>query len=173
MRTWFFGGKPRVMPIPYPADMNISVRAALALAGLLLSPGLAQTTPSALTATASAPRTATATQGVEVRITLRNGSGNPQTIQFGHNSAQECALAPHVRVLRVGTREVVYPAANAEPRFCTQELRGETVPANGETALSRTLRLPAGEFMVEVWAKGFLNDEQVFVPAQPVRVTVQ
>ncbi|AFZ66008.1 hypothetical protein Deipe_0408 [Deinococcus peraridilitoris DSM 19664] len=140
---------------------------------LLLFPVLAQGAQSAtaLSAQSAAPRTASAAQGVNVSLTLRNSSTMVQTVSFGRSSAQECATAPHVRVLRVGSREVVYPAG--EPRFCTQELRSESVPAQGSVTLSRTLNLPAGEYMIEVWAKGFLNDEMVFIPADPLRVSVK
>ena len=134
---------------------------------------LAQTAPAptTLSATFSVPRSATAAEGVAVEITVKNAGAADQVVSFGRSSAQNCAFAPHVRVLKVGTREVVYPSG--EPRICTQELRGETVPAGGEAKFTRTLDLAPGEYMIEGWAKGFAGDAQVFLPGEPGRVSVK
>ncbi|WP_027481403.1 hypothetical protein [Deinococcus pimensis] len=157
----------------------------LGLALLLSAAALAQTsTPPAtpdtpagppvsttVTGAAASARTTTGAAGVKVDLTLRNTTATDVALMAGRSNSQQCAFPPHVRVLRVGTREVVYPSG--EPRICTQELRTETVTANGTLTLSRTLDLPAGEYVVEVWWQGFANDEAAKVPAQPVRVTVQ
>jgi|GEM_PF-4866509 len=131
--------------------------------------------PGPFTAESSAARTQATKDGVTIQVIVRNTTSGAQTLSFSRNSQQNCAFAPHVRVLRVGTREVVYPNPAAEGSICTQELRSESVPGNGEHRLTRTLPLPAGEYMIEVWVRGFGGDDvgPVFIKAQPVRVTVK
>lgn len=110
----------------------------------------------------------------EVRLTLtlrtQGSSGQLQTAR-----GQDCAFAPQVRILEVGTRRVVYPDARREPLICTQELRTDRLSAGVEGAVvfERSVRLPAGEYVVESWYRGFYNDEEVRVPALPTRVTVR
>ncbi|GAA5511739.1 hypothetical protein Dcar01_00452 [Deinococcus carri] len=127
--------------------------------------------PEGVTATLTAPRRVTGR--VPLTLTLKSSRAVPVTFGVTHDNDQNCAFAPTVRVLRVGTREVVYPVPGASPRICTQELMSRTVPARGSTTFTRELDLPAGEYMVEGWFAGFGNKLQVKVPAQPVRVTVQ
>lgn len=153
--------------------MTTSVsRSLLAFATLALGAGAsAQSTPantSGLTISSTAVSAAGGT--VNVSATVRNTTAASQTLSLGRNNFQECAFAPHVRVLRVGSREVVYP--RAEPRICTQELRSETIAANGEFTFERDLNLEPGEYVVEVWVRGFANDAPVFLSGQPVRVNV-
>ncbi|PYE55841.1 hypothetical protein [Deinococcus yavapaiensis] len=147
-------------------------RSLLALASLSLSVGtLAQSNQANTSGLTISSTAATVTGGkVNVSATVRNTTSTSQTLSLGRNNFQECAFAPHVRVLRVGTRDVVYP--RAEPRICTQELRAETLAANGEFKFERDLNLEPGEYVVEVWVKGFANDAPVFLSGQPVRVNV-
>ncbi|WP_019584835.1 hypothetical protein [Deinococcus apachensis] len=132
------------------------------------------TTPaplSGVTATLAAPRNVTGS--IPLTLTLKSSLAGPITFGVGRDNDQNCAFAPTVRVLRVGTREVVYPAPGAEPRICTQELMTKTAPANGNVVFTRDLDLPAGDYIIEGWFGGFADDTRVKVPAQPVRVTVQ
>jgi len=122
-------------------------------------------------ATLRAPRRVTGP--VPLTLTLSSSRAAPVPLSLGRDNDQNCAFALTVRVLRVGTREVVYPAPGDEPRICTQELLTRTLPAQGRAVFSRTLTLPAGEYMIEGWFAGFADEGRVKVPAQPVRVTVR
>ena len=122
-------------------------------------------------ATLSAPRAASGP--VNLTLTLSSSRAAPVALGVPRDNDQNCVTAPTVRVLRVGTREVVYPPLGAEPRFCTQDLRTDTLGAGETLTYTRTLDLPAGEYMVEGWLAGFADDLRVKVPAQPLRVTVR
>lgn len=126
--------------------------------------------PKGVAATLRAPRSVTG--ALPVTLTLSSELATPLTLGAGRDNRQHCAFAPSVRVLRVGTREVVYPASGAA-RLCTQELLTKTLPAGGRAEFTRDLDLPPGEYMVEGWFSGFADDVRVKVPAQPVRVTVR
>lgn len=149
----------------------------LLLAGLLLalSLGAAQAArppaPESVQATLSAPRTAEGP--LRLRLTLRSSLAFSVELDAGRDSRQNCTFGPLVRVLRVGTREVVYPAPGAEPRLCAQDMRIWRLTARGGATLTRDLDLPPGEYLVEGWFAGRLGGQRVRVPAQPVRVTVR
>ncbi|GBF04301.1 hypothetical protein DAERI_010473 [Deinococcus aerius] len=180
------------MPAGYAHPMSSRVLALVALLALpfpvaaqQVPPGSPATTPapgstatpstpaslSGVTATLTAPRNVTGS--VPLTLTLKSSLAEPITFGVGRDNDQNCAFAPTVRVLRVGTREVVYPAPGAEPRICTQELLTKTAPAGGSAVFTRDLNLPAGDYIIEGWFGGFAHDERVKVPAQPVRVTVR
>lgn len=186
------------MPAGYAHPMSSRVLALVALLALPLSAAAQQTSPgstngtgtpgsspatpapssttmpaplSGVTATLAAPRNVTGS--IPLTLTLRSSLAEPVTFGVGRDNDQNCAFAPTVRVLRVGTREVVYPAPGAEPRICTQELLTKTAPAGGSVVFTRDLDLPAGDYIIEGWFGGFADNERVKVPAQPVRVTVR
>lgn len=129
------------------------------------------TAPEGVTATLAAPRSGGGP--LALTLTLTSARDTPVAFGVGRDNRQNCALAPTVRVLRVGTREVVYPVPGEEPRLCSQELQGGTLTARGRVTFTRDLDLPAGEYMVEGWFAGFADGVRVKVPAQPVRVTVR
>lgn len=137
----------------------------------LLALAQSASAPSGLTAGFRVPRTVAANTPVALEVTVRNTADADRTLSLGRSNAQGCAFAPHVRVLKVGTREVVYPTS--ELRLCTQELRDQVVPAGGEAKLTRELDLPPGEYMVEGWVKGFADGAPVFLPGEPARLTVK
>ncbi|WP_234009189.1 hypothetical protein [Deinococcus sp. NW-56] len=148
----------------------------LSLGALLaLSLGAAQTAtppvPEDVRGTLFAPRTAEGP--LRVSLTLRSSLASPVELDAGRDSRQNCVFGPLVRVLRVGTREVVSPAPGSEPRLCAQDLRIWRLAAGGGVTLTRNLDLPPGEYMVEGWFAGRLGGKRVRVPAQPVRVTVR
>lgn len=148
-----------------PAVLGVALAAGLSLAAALATPNFTTRT--------DVSRTATRGDGVRVSLQVTNPTGSPVPLSLRRNSKQECAFAPEVRVLAVGTKDVIYP--NGEPRICTQEIREETVPANGSVTFDRTLKLPAGEYMVEVWMVAFVGDEGVRtkIAGDPKRVTVK
>lgn len=117
------------------------------------------------------PRTVTGK--VNLTFTVRSSSKAPITFSVRRDNEQNCAAAPQVRVLEVGTRAVVYPVPGASPRICAQDLETKTAPANGNVTFTRELELAPGEYMVESWLTGFANDLLVKVPAAPVRITVK
>lgn len=158
--------------------MSLRLLMPAALAALFAVPVLAQQPPASspgapggVGATLAAPRSVGGT--VPLTLTLKSSRTAPLPLSLGRDNDQNCAFAPTVRVLRVGTREVVYPVPGAEPRICTQELLTRTLPARGSVVFTRDLDLPAGEYMIEGWFAGFADDERVKIPAQPVRVTVR
>jgi hypothetical protein len=117
------------------------------------------------------PRTVTGK--VHLTFTVRNSRATPITFSVRRDNEQNCATAPLVRVLEVGTRAVVYPVPGASPRVCAQDLETRTAPARGNVTFTRELDLAPGEYMVESWLTGFANDLLVKVPAAPVRITVK
>ncbi len=117
------------------------------------------------------PRTVTGKVGLT--FTIRNSSAAPITFSVRRDNDQNCAAAPQVRVLEVGTRAVVYPVPGASPRLCAQDLETRTAAARGNVTFTRELELAPGEYMVESWLTGFANNLLVKVPAAPVRITVK
>ena len=119
----------------------------------------------------SVPRTVTGK--VPLTLTLKSSRAAAVKLEVPRDNEQNCATAPTVRVLRVGSREVVYPPAGQSPRLCAQDLRSDTLGAGKQVGYLRDLDLPAGEYMIEGWLTGFADGLRVKVPAQPVRVTVK
>lgn len=117
------------------------------------------------------PRTVTGKVGLT--FTVRSSRETPITFRVRRDNDQNCATAPQVRVLEVGTRAVIYPPAGASPRLCAQDLETRTAPAKGNVTFTRELELAPGEYMVESWLTGFADDLLVKVPAAPVRITVK
>lgn len=107
-----------------------------------------------------------------VNLTARNARPAPITFSFKRVNEQGCAFAPTIRVLRVGTREVVYPQGPSG-RLCTQELLRKTAPARGLAAFTRPLTLPSGDYLIEGWIDGFADGVPFRQVAKPVRVTVR
>lgn len=124
-----------------------------------------------VSAVLSAPRSVKGK--VPLTLTLKSSRAAAVKLEVPRDNEQNCATAPTVRVLKVGSREVVYPPAGQSPRLCAQDLRSDTVAAKGQVQYTRDLDLPAGEYMIEGWLTGFADDLRVKVPAQPVRVTVK
>ncbi|MBB5233092.1 hypothetical protein [Deinococcus budaensis] len=153
--------------------------AALTLAAFCAVPVQAQQTstsgpaaaPAGVGASLAAPRRVTGP--VPLTLTLKSSRAAPLPLSLGRDNDQNCAFAPTVRVLRVGTREVVFPVPGAEPRLCSQELQAKTLPARGRVAFTRPLDLPAGEYLIEGWFAGLADGARVKIPARPVRVTVR
>ena len=124
-----------------------------------------------VSAVLSAPRTVKGK--LPLTLTLKSGRAAALKLQVPRDNEQNCVTAPTVRVLKVGSREVVYPPVGGEPRLCAQDLRSDTLSAKGQVNYTRELELPAGEYMVEGWLTGFADGLRVKVAAQPVRVTVR
>lgn len=127
--------------------------------------------PGGVSATLAAPRTVLGP--VNLTLTLKSARPVPVSFSLGRDNSQNCAFAPSVRVLRVGTREVVYPPPGEGPRLCTQELLSKAAPARGSAVFTRALDLAPGEYMIEGWFTGLADDQRVKLPAQPVRVSVR
>jgi hypothetical protein len=108
-----------------------------------------------------------------LNLTLLNAQANAVAFSAGRDSTQNCAAAPLVRVLKVGSRDVVYP--NGEKRICTQEQTVKTALLGGSTVFSRTLNLAPGEYVIESWFQGFAGPMQtrVKLSAPPLRVSVK
>lgn len=138
--------KPSVVP-PRLADVEARLEAASAKAGKL-----------------------------KLTLTLNSQKATDILLETNRDNEQNCAFAPTVRLLKVGTREVVYPSG--APRICAQDLQTDRLSAGKSVTFGRTLDLPAGEYMVEGWWTGVasgagLTAARARVPAQPIRVTVR
>ena len=138
------------------------------------APDAAMPAPLALdkiVATLSAPRSVSGE--FTLGLTLQNKLATSLNFSTGRDSDQGCAAAPAVRVLQVGTREVVYPTG--QKSICTQEMKLQTAPAGGTTTFERSLTLPAGEYMLEGWFQGFAGEsgQPVKIGAQPIRISVK
>ncbi len=110
---------------------------------------------------------------VNVQLVLNSSLGQALQLALVRDSGQDCALAPLVRVLKVGTREVVYPPAAASPHLCAQDIRTDQLPTRGRLNYARTLPLAPGDYMLEGWWLGTADGVRVKVPAQPVRISVK
>lgn len=98
--------------------------------------------------------------GIEVTFDVMN-SGTTRLLTLPRASSQNCEPFLHVRVLRAGTRELVYPTREAS--LCAQDMVTLTVPAAEvsrsaalpapapELKLSRRLNLAPGRYVVEAW----------------------
>ncbi|UQN06575.1 hypothetical protein [Deinococcus sp. QL22] len=136
--------------------------------------------PIGLTATLTAPRNVVGR--VPLSLSVANAGAAALRLGAARDNDQNCALAPLVRVLRVGTREVVYPVAG-EPRLCAQDFRTDTAGKGEAVTYTRDLDLPPGEHMIEGWFAGSVNGASanavsanavpIKLSAQPVRVTVR
>lgn len=90
-------------------------------------------------------------------------TGSTRLLTLPRSAAQNCEATVHLRVLRVGTREQVYP--RGEGRLCTQDVvnltvpsspltqspRGQIVDAERTLRLNRELKLEPGLYLVEAW----------------------
>lgn len=98
--------------------------------------------------------------GIEVSLRL-TGQGE---YLLGRANRQNCATAPHVRVLEVGTRRVVYPAETPGV-VCTQD-----VVSVGEGDVTRRIELPSGHYVVEAWVPASGEMPKLRAPYAVVRV---
>ncbi|WP_161883233.1 hypothetical protein [Deinococcus alpinitundrae] len=154
---------PEISPVnPSPSSQPLPVPAQTVPTPILLDK---------VGATLSASRTVSGE--FTLSLALTNNQAAALEFSTGRDSEQNCAAAPLVRVLQVGTRVVVYPTG--DKRICTQEQQMKTAPASGSATFTRTLTLPAGEYMIEGWFQGFAGKagQLVKVSAQPVRISVK
>ncbi|MFB9994220.1 hypothetical protein ACFFLM_19885 [Deinococcus oregonensis] len=147
-----------VEPAPIPIGSSVGV------------PSRPVAVPAGLSATLTAPRSVAGRVPLSLKVT--NASAAAVQLGAARDNDQNCAVAPLVRVLRVGTREVVYPVAG-EPRLCAQDFRTDSAGVGEAVTYTRDLDLAPGEYMIEGWFAGSVNDAAVKISAQPVRVTVR
>ncbi|WP_309570041.1 hypothetical protein [Deinococcus sp.] len=160
---------PEILPMPSEAP---PVPAAVEITPGQPAPSVSQK-PVALPGVSGTLNVARTVSGaVPLTITVRAGD-TPLVIGVRRDNTQNCAYGPLVRVVRVGTQEVVYPAAGSQKRLCTQEVVTKSTAASGAASFSRELKVPPGEYMVESWLTGLVNGVLVKVPATPVRITVK
>lgn len=97
-----------------------------------------------------------------------------QEISSSRDNQQDCSFGPLLRVLRVGTREVVYPPANAEKGFCAQDMKIGQLAKDMPITYQRELELPAGDYMVEGWLIAQVDGgDRIKIPAQPRRISIE
>lgn len=123
-----------------------------------------------LSATLFVPRTVTG--ALTLTFTVRSTRLSPVVFGVRRDNDQNCAFAPLMRVIEVGTQRVVYPVTGQQ-RLCTQEIVTKSTAVSGNVSFTRTLTLPAGEYMLESWLSARVDNAAVRVPARPVRVTVK
>ncbi|GHF31006.1 hypothetical protein HNQ07_000646 [Deinococcus metalli] len=126
--------------------------------------------PAGTTATLDAPRMARSP--LTLSMTVQRPGGPVLVVAVRRDNAQNCAFAPLLRVVEVGTRRVVYPVAGRQ-RLCTQEIVTKSTAATGRLSFSREVTLPPGEYVIEAWLPGVVEGALVRVPAAPVRVSVK
>lgn len=127
-------------------------------------------TPVTLKAVLDVPRSAYGE--LNVKLTLSNLGPNSAMLVASRDSRQDCAFGPLLRVLKVGTREVVYPTQDS-PRICTQDALNTDLGKDKSLTLTHKLRLEPGEYMLEGWFQGGVNGVARQVAAEPVRLTVR
>ena len=156
------GTRGELVPTPRPAPVSpVPAKPAPAPAPTAL-PGAA--------ANLFVPRTVTGP--LKLTFTIRNIGTRALVFGARRDNAQNCAVAPLLRVVRVGTGEVVYPVPGAK-RLCTQDFIVKSAAVKSNVSYSRSLDLPAGEYMLESWFAGLANGVPVKVPAPAIRVTVK
>lgn len=106
-------------------------------------------------------------------LTLKSTLNRDVALATNRDNRQNCAFAPSIRVLKVGTREVMYPDGSGNAMLCAQDMKTDTLKAGGSVRYTRTLDLPAGEYMIEGWYQGLAGESRVKISAQPVKVTVK
>lgn len=147
-----------VEPLPLPP---VNVPVTFVLPGKLEGVSAALSSPLALKGKAS------------VVLTIKNTTTKTVGLATNRDNRQNCAFAPSLRVIRVGTREVVYPDGSGNTRLCAQDMKTDTLRAGGTLHYTRTLNLPAGEYMIEGWYLGSADGSRVKIDAQPLKVTVK
>lgn len=105
---------------------------------------------------------------VPITVTFTNRAEADVTLSLPRDARQSCVAAPHVRILRVGTREVVYPPAVTD-RMCTMDMVQTVVGAGASVPLSRAVTLPKGQYLIEAWVPG-VRGGTVRAPYRIVRV---
>ena len=106
-------------------------------------------------------------------LTLKSTLSKDVALATNRDNRQNCAFAPSIRVLEVGTRKVVYPDGSGNVMLCAQDMSTQTLKANGTLRYTRTIELPAGEYMIEGWFLGSADGTRVKIGAQPAKVTVK
>lgn len=111
---------------------------------------------------------------LKLGMVLSNTTGQTLNIQMARDNDQDCTFGPSLRILEVGTRKIIYPQ-KGEPMLCPQDIKTETIKAASKITINRSLDtiLPAGEYMVESWVKGLVNDKEVKLRAKPKRISVK
>ena len=132
---------------------------------------LAATFVSGLSAKTSVARSVIG--AVEVVFVVQNKGSLGLNLSLSRNNMQDCTFGPSLRVLRVGTREVMYPQPGASPKLCPQDMSTATVLSGSNINYSRKLNLGAGEYMIESWIIGLKDGQTVKVVAAPLRMTVK
>lgn len=98
---------------------------------------------------------------------------NEYAIEVRRHNQQSCAFGPLLRVLRVGTREVVYPTNDGEKLVCAQDIRSDTLTTTNALLYNRDLHLETGEYMIEGWLNVLIDGTPVKIPVKPVRLSVR
>lgn len=132
------------------------------------------TLPSALppqvTARLQARRNAAGT--VVTRLTLQNVGPTNVTLTASRHSGQNCAYAPLLRVLKVGSRQVVYPT-DEPPHLCTQEALNTTLKPQQSLTLEHNIKLPTGDYLLEGWFSGGINGQFQKISAAPILIKIK
>ncbi|MDR6218887.1 hypothetical protein [Deinococcus soli (ex Cha et al. 2016)] len=105
---------------------------------------------------------------VPISVSFTNRTATDVTLALPRDARQSCVAAPHVRILQVGTREVVYPPAVTD-RMCTMDMVHTVVRAGASVPLNRAVTLPTGQYLIEAWVPG-VGGAAVRAPYRIVRV---
>lgn len=87
-----------------------------------------------------------------VRLRLRNTGPTDLSLTLPRAAKQSCATAPHVRVLRAATREVVYPRGDeAALVLCLADTPTARLPAGSTLTFDRSVNLTPGRYVIEAY----------------------
>lgn len=109
---------------------------------------------------------------VVVSAQLTNTQGTPLRLFWSRDPQQDCTPSLRVRVLKAGSRDVVYPNATEQQSFCTADVREQVIAPGKVHQEARTLVLAPGRYAIEVRIPG-VGSAMNAVRAGYVMVTVR
>ncbi|MFC4640192.1 hypothetical protein [Deinococcus hohokamensis] len=83
-------------------------------------------------------------------MNITNDTEQDVTLSLPRDSRRFCAAAPHVLILQVGTRDVVYPNC-----MCTMDMVTTVLKAGEVVPFTRSVTLPKGHDLIEPWVRWF------------------
>lgn len=132
--------------------MNLPARAALLVA--LLGGALAVSTPALPITTVLSAQPGLSPREVVINVKITNTGSRPLDLLWSRNPRQSCVASLWVRVLKAGSRAVVYPTSPSQSVFCPQDVGVQTLQPGQTAHHGRHLVLPTGRYAVEVTLPG-------------------
>ncbi len=111
----------------------------------------------------------TANELINIVFSLQNSQPKIVSMGLTRNNTQDCTFGPFMRVLKVGTREVVYPVGNE--KICAQDFNTAQVPAQGSLNYTRQFKLISGDYMLESWINSIIDNQVIKISAPAIRLS--